>query len=68
MDEGSVRMQASMYALVAEMNAIQARIEGMKAENQQRESLCQSVAWNDEAFFAQQDKLEKIADRLRYEI
>jgi hypothetical protein len=30
MDEGIVRMQAQMFALVAEMNAILVSVEGMK--------------------------------------
>lgn len=32
-DEGVVRMDAGMWGLVAEMYAVQARIEGMKAAN-----------------------------------
>jgi len=33
MNKGEIRQLAKMYALVAKMNAINATIEGMKAEN-----------------------------------
>ena len=33
MEEGSIRAAAQMYALVAEMHAIVARIKGMEIEN-----------------------------------
>ena len=68
MDEGTIRMQAQMFALVAEMEAIKARIEGMKAENQQREVLGHRISYNENAFIVCQLELEELSMRLREEI
>ena len=57
-------MAAQMWALVAEMNAISANVEGMKAENNTRRSNDYSDAYGPECFFAAQEDLEKLALRL----
>ena len=68
MEEGVVRMAAQMYALIAEMNSINAKVEGMKSENTTRESKGYSLAYDDEAFCDAARRLDAIACRLRKEI
>lgn len=68
MDEGTVRMQATMYSFLAEMNAINAEIDGMKAENQFCLGNGHSPAYGDAAFLELADKLVAIAKRFRDEI
>ena len=68
MNEGEIRQAAKMYALIAEMEAIKARIEGMKVENELRLSQGFSRAFNSTYFFKADVELMKIADRLRKEI
>lgn len=68
MSEGEIRQAAKMYALVAEMEAVKASIEGMKADNKQREIVGASMAWPGDCFVDAQLQLEAIATRFRDEI
>lgn len=68
MDEGTVRMQAQMYALVAEMHAINASVEGMKAANTERESQGYAFAYDESVFDDARKELEEIATALREHI
>ena len=68
MDEGTVRMQAHLYALVADIQAVVADIEGMKALNTYRESRGETIAYDDSHFFESRHELETIAQKLREEI
>jgi len=61
MDEGTVRMQAEMYALVAEMHAKHARMEATKADY--------DYEGPSAAFFIECAQcFEEIARRLREEV
>ena len=51
MDKKTVKMQARMYSLVAEIYAINARIEGMKA----------SGDYSEQAFYECQQRLEELS-------
>ena len=65
MGEGEIRMQAQMYALVADMAAITTEVDGMKAANTEREAQGFALAY-DEAAFAQAAKdLAALAEQLR---
>ena len=68
MDEGTVRMQAHLYALVADIQAVVADIEGMKALNTYRESRGETIAYDDSHFLESRRELETIAQKLREEI
>jgi len=65
MDEGTVRQAANMFALVADMEAVKARVEGMKAENGIRESLGHSLAYDSEHFAEAEKELSSIGHLLR---
>lgn len=52
-------------SLQAEMYAVVARIEGMKALNQWRESRGKAQAYDEEAFWAESKTLDYIATSLR---
>ena len=65
MDEGVVRMQAQMYALVADMNAIIADIKGMEAANTERESHGYTLAYPESVFVNASKDLKDIATGLR---
>ena len=64
MNEGEIRQAALMYALIADMEAIKARVEGMKAYN--NSGFDNSYA--EETFENYTCELEQIAKRLREEI
>jgi hypothetical protein len=68
MDEGTVRMQAQMYAYVSEIEAIKAEIMGMEALNQFRIGLGQGVAYVDTDFIEAAKRLEVKAEELRQNI
>ena len=68
MDEGTIRMQAEMYALVAQMNSIIAEIEGMKAENQLRSLHEESPAYGDKEFNEAAGRLIYVLKHLREDI
>jgi hypothetical protein len=57
-----------MYALVAEMHAINASVEAMKVENVERDARGEAIAWPYDCFNQAQRDLEAIAKRLREEI
>ena len=68
MNESEIRQAAKMYALIAEMEAVRARIEGMKVENELRYQQDLSYAYGGNHFKEAEEDLMKIADRLRDEI
>lgn len=67
-EEGDIRCATLMYVLVAEMEAVKASIEGMKAENAACERLGFAATWNGHAFREAEQELKNIAERLRREI
>lgn len=68
MSEGGIRQALQLYALVAEMEAIKANIEAMKADNSERESRGESLAWPGRMFQESADMLSNISRCLREEI
>ena len=68
MNEGEIRMQAQMYALVAEMQSIIVSVDGMKADNAERESHGLAQAWPGNLFFEASAELKNIAISLREKI
>lgn len=68
MDEATVRMAAQMWAIVAEMRAVEAQVEGMKAENQARMSCGHALAYNEGDFVGASSDLQNLANRLRTEV
>jgi len=58
-------MTPQLAALVAEMEAVKARIEAMKAENKDREQRGLSIAYTESSFFDEADSLMKIAEIMR---
>ena len=68
MDEGTIRQAAQMYAIVAEMEEIKANIEAMKADNAERESRGEALAWPYSSFQDASEALSKISWRLSNEI
>ena len=68
MEESEIRMLAGMNAMVARMHAVNAKVEGMKALNQYRLQLGETIAYTDAAFFEAEDKLNAIAKDLEGKI
>ena len=68
MDEGTIRQCALMWALIARMNAIIIRVEGMKVANKEREMQGYALAYNEQSFIECQQEIEIIAGRLNIEI
>ena len=68
MNESEIRQAAQMYALVAEMEAVKAMIEGIKVENAHKTSQGLPPAYSSGYFFEAETELVKIASRLRDEI
>lgn len=68
MTEGEIRQAAQMFALVAEMEEVKANIEAMKADNTERESRGESLAWPGSMFQEASDALSHISWRFRNEI
>ena len=68
MNEETVRMQAAMYALVAEMYCEVAGIERMKADNEGRMMHGYALAWDGSCFKDASDALAGIAQALRTKI
>lgn len=66
--EGVVRLEARMFALVAEMEAVKARIEAMKVDNEVQQANGGEPAWNVTSFLEMAGELEEIAKGLRTEI
>lgn len=65
MNEGEIRQAAQMYALVAEMHGVVASVEGMKADNAEREAAGLAQAWPGGVFDDARQELENIAKLLR---
>ncbi len=57
--------QAMMWSLVAELYAVQAMIEAMKAENNYRADHGSAPAYTEDAFADEANKLRRIAGKLR---
>lgn len=68
MDEGEIRQLASLYSLVADMNAVLAEIEGMKIANAIRQKDGYSPAYHDGNFDEKREDLEIISHRMKNEI
>jgi hypothetical protein len=68
MSVDEIKLAAQMYAIVAEMEEIKANIEAMKADNAERESRGESVAWPGRMFQEASDSLSHISWRFRNEI
>ena len=68
MNEAEIRMQTQLFALIAEMYACNAEIEGMKAENQQRAHRGLAVAYAEDAFAWQVERLQELAALMRQSI
>ena len=64
MGEGEVRMMAQMYALVAAMEALKTRRDGMTAENLYRTSLGEYVAYSETDFIMLAVEIEGIVTAL----
>jgi len=54
-------MNHHAIANLARILACNARVEGMKAENAHRDACGQSVAYGEEAFLAEANELERLA-------
>lgn len=54
-------MKAELARLIAQMHAVNARIEGMKALNTERAANGYALAYDEGAFFAEADELQDIA-------
>lgn len=67
-DEGVVRMDSQMWALVAQIEAARARVEAMRAENEQRIRRDAALAYGDEAFFEQAGILDSLASALQVRV
>jgi len=65
MDEAIVRMQAQVYAIVAEMEGIKAALYGMEWENKGRILKGESIAYPEQCFSDVRHDLEKLAKKLR---
>ena len=64
MNEAEIRIDAQKYGLVASMFAINAIVQGMIAENNQRQALGQSMAYQYESFKIEADKLGSLSTQL----
>ena len=68
MNEGEIRQLAQLAALSAEMYAVNAGIEGMKAANEDCKTRGDGMACDQSMFDAAAKDLEDIAARMREEI
>lgn len=68
MDEGTVRMASQMYALVAEMEAIKADIQGMRWENESRIHRGEAIAYPNSEFMMKSDELNILSESFRIKI
>ena len=64
MAEDAALKLARVYSLVAEMYAVNADIEGMRAFNTNRSSHGYSIGYDEDAFAHEADKLRGISARL----
>jgi len=68
MNEAEIRQAAEMYALVAKMHAMNARIEGMKTANISEVASSGLPMYNEQAFISMHDELYIVAAKLKEEI
>jgi hypothetical protein len=68
MEEGEIRMLASLSAIQADVEALKICVEGMKVDNDLRALNGDSPAWGADAFFDAQQKMEQLAQKMRAEI
>lgn len=68
MDEGTVRMQAKMFAYVAEIEAVKATIKGFEVKNATCTISGIQPFYSDDAFFDQNRELRRLAKSLRENI
>lgn len=68
MEEGTVRMQAQIYALLADLYIEQAYLEGMKSANMQRIHANEALAYDEPQFIDVANRMEEISSKLRQEI
>lgn len=52
-------------ALVAEIQIIAIEVQGMRAENEQRIHLCESMAYQEDAFLIKVAEIKRVATKLR---
>ncbi len=65
MNECEIRINAELQSLIAEMFAVVASIEAMKADNKQREIDGASMAWPGDCFVDAKLQLEALAVKMR---
>ena len=58
-------MNSQLVAILAHVAAAQARIEGMKAENTERQSNGYALAYDADSFFAEAAQLDQLAIEAR---
>lgn len=68
MDEGTIRMQAQLNALVADMYSVNTYIVAMIAANDARDKANQAPAYGEGDFIVMAEKHDMIAQRMREEI
>jgi hypothetical protein len=66
MNREDLEKQCAMYALVAQMNACIAEIEGMKADNENRRQNNESMAYVDGDFGGVATRLDEISKKLEW--
>lgn len=66
--EAEIRQDAAMWALVAELKAHEADLEGLWAENSIRLAEGMPPAYSEDSFFGIAQAMREIAKRLREEI
>lgn len=64
MDQQTLIQMRRIYAEVAGLVAIEARVAGMQAENQGREPRGEALAYNDQCFFEEAEKADAIRQAL----
>lgn len=63
--EDLIQKRANVFALVADMTAIEAEIDGMKADNDERRAQGKDPAWGGTCFRDAIAELSNIAEALR---
>lgn len=64
MNDNDISKLARIYSLVAKMNLLMVRVEGMKAFNKQQEFDGGNLIYNESHFNDQENCLSKIAEQL----
>ena len=68
MDEGIIRMQAQMYALIAEIESIKAHIKSMEYDNLKSISNKEDLEWSGLEFRKASNKLKKLSYKFKTDI